>query len=413
LRLFREDLSWSLPEELNKGAILESIERVLGDMEAPNTSLEDWRYGRVDELDLSKYKVVNPHIRSSNGYVSEWISRWHKLGSDAFGVEIVVEDFESVCQGVASDTVLTANENDASSAEAVLDQQEPFHYLSKLLSTKKTSIVVGDSSENSSVFLGLLAPDVDGAVFARDLHIKVPNYTKGVLALVREGGSRDSLFLDSISVEVGRDAELSVVVLQNLSDGAWDLSYYDSQIDQGGTLKSLTVSLGGDYSRLRSVSSLHGRGAQAYLKAGYVAGGTQTMEFRTFQRHLAPATHSDLLYKGAVAGSSHSIYSGLIAIEKGARGSNAFQTNRNIVLSESARADSVPNLDIQESDVRCSHASSVGPVDADQRFYLETKGITTEVAEKMIVSGFFRDLTESVQGLNLSSLVLESLERKW
>src|SRR5260370_18635117 len=109
------------------------------------------------------------------------------------------------------------------------------------------------------------------------------------------------------------------------------------------------------------------------------------------QAHEAPRTTSDLLFKGAVAGTADSVYSGLIRVRKGAVGTNAFQTNRNLVLGEGAHADSVPNLEIEENDVRCSHASAVGPIDEEQRFYLESRGVPPEVADRLIVLGFLDD----------------------
>ena len=117
-------------------------------------------------------------------------------------------------------------------------------------------------------------------------------------------------------------------------------------------------------------------------------------DFRTLQDHAAPATTTDLLFKGAVQDRGRSVYSGLIRVRPGARGTNAFQTNRNLVLSEGARADSVPNLEIDENDVGCSHASAVGPVDEEQRFYLESRGVPPEVADRLIVLGFFGEVLD-------------------
>ena len=111
-------------------------------------------------------------------------------------------------------------------------------------------------------------------------------------------------------------------------------------------------------------------------------------DLRTVQLHAAPRTRSNLLFKGAVANQAHSVYSGLIRVEKGAKGTNAFQTNRNLVLSEGAQADSVPNLEIEDNDVRCSHASAVGPIDESQLFYLESRGVPTPSAELLIALGF-------------------------
>jgi Fe-S cluster assembly protein SufD len=115
-------------------------------------------------------------------------------------------------------------------------------------------------------------------------------------------------------------------------------------------------------------------------------------DFRTLQDHHAARTESELLFKGAVADTARSVYSGLIRIRRGARRADARQSNHNLVLGEGAHADSVPNLDIDENDVRCSHASTVGPIDEEQRYYLESRGVEPDTAQRLIVQGFFADL---------------------
>jgi Fe-S cluster assembly protein SufD len=135
-----------------------------------------------------------------------------------------------------------------------------------------------------------------------------------------------------------------------------------------------------------------GQGGSSELLAAFFGEGEQMHDFRTLQEHAAPRTTSDLLFKGAVGDTARSVYSGMIRIHPGAKGSKAFQTNRNLVLSEGAHADSVPNLDIQENDVRCSHASAVGPIDPDHRYYLESRGVRPEAADRLILLGFFDDL---------------------
>ena len=115
-------------------------------------------------------------------------------------------------------------------------------------------------------------------------------------------------------------------------------------------------------------------------------------DFRTLQDHAAPKTRSNLLFKGAVQGHAQSVYTGLIKVRKDARGTDAFQTNRNLKLSEHAWAESVPNLEIETNDVRCSHASTVGPIDEEQRFYLESRGVPPGLAERLIVLGFFDEV---------------------
>ena len=142
------------------------------------------------------------------------------------------------------------------------------------------------------------------------------------------------------------------------------------------TLRTSAVALGGDYARLRSESAARAaRRPRATSSRFTSATATQMLDFRTLQDHDAPRTRSDLLFKGAVEDTARSVYSGLVRLRPTAQKANAFQTNRNLVLTEGASAESIPNLEIEANDVKCSHASTVGPIDDDQLYYLESRGI--------------------------------------
>ncbi len=193
-------------------------------------------------------------------------------------------------------------------------------------------------------------------------------------------------------LRVGPNAHLVYEAVQELDRTAWQIGYLYSSVERDSTLRSFTAGLGGDYARLCTRSTLAGEHSEGVLLAAYFADGEQVQDMRTFQDHAAPHTRSNLIFKGAVDDAARSVYSGLIRIHKGARKSDAAQTNRNLVLSERAHADSVPNLDIEENDVRCSHASAVGPIDREQRFYVESRGVRPEIAERLILLGFFADL---------------------
>ncbi len=187
----------------------------------------------------------------------------------------------------------------------------------------------------------------------------------------------------------GEGATLSYVSLQILNDAAWSIARLAARGAKESVMRTFTVGLGGDYDRVRADVSGEGRGARSEILSTYVGNGTQVHDIRTLQDHVAPRTNSELLCQGAVAGTSHSVYSGLIRVHRGAVRSDARQTNHNLVLDEGAHADSVPNLDILENDVKCSHASTVGPIDEDQRYYIESRGVAPDVAEGLIVQGFF------------------------
>jgi Fe-S cluster assembly protein SufD len=224
-----------------------------------------------------------------------------------------------------------------------------------------------------------------------------------ILVVVEEGaqasvvehqssGDAAGLVLSLVELDVADRARLSYTSAQQHGSQVWQIANQVARVGQEGSLTSALVALGGDYTRVRTDCRLEGRGASGDLLAAYFGERDQTLDFRTFQDHMAPDTTSDLLFKGAVGGRSRSIYTGLITVRPNARGTDAHQTNRNLKLSEEAWAESVPNLEIQNNDVRCSHASTVGPIDEDQRFYLESRGVPPEVAERLVVSGFFADV---------------------
>jgi Fe-S cluster assembly protein SufD len=190
-----------------------------------------------------------------------------------------------------------------------------------------------------------------------------------------------------LSAEGG--ASLSYVSLQILNDASWCIARLAARAGNDATLRTFTVGLGADYDRVRTDVSVDGRGAHSEILSAYLGNGTQVHDIRTLQDHVAPRTNSELLCQGAVAGTSRSVYSGLIRVHRGAVRTDARQTNHNLVLDEGAHADSVPNLDILENDVKCSHASTVGPIDEDQRYYIESRGVSPDVAEGLIVQGFF------------------------
>jgi Fe-S cluster assembly protein SufD len=199
-----------------------------------------------------------------------------------------------------------------------------------------------------------------------------------------------------VEIDAGDAANVSYVGMQELGRNVWQVGYQASRVGRDATLSSVLVALGGEYARVATDSRLQGLGGTSRLRALYFGDGAQMHDFRTLQDHDAPKTTSDLLFKGAVEDDSRAVYSGLIRIRKGAAGTNAFQTNRNLVLGAGAHADSVPNLEIEENDVKCSHASAVGPIDEEQRYYLEARGLPPEAADRLIVLGFFEEILEDI-----------------
>ena len=215
-----------------------------------------------------------------------------------------------------------------------------------------------------------------------------------------------------VQMELGVQSSLEYVVLDLLGSGTTQFGYQTSVLQKDAKLTSFSASMGGARARMRTDSTLAGEGSSSQLLAAYFGTGDQVHDLRTVQEHRAPHTTSDLFFVGSVADRAHSVYSGMIRVHRGASGAKAFQTNRNLVLSENARADSVPNLDIQENDVQCSHASAIGPVDESQRYYLESRGAPPQDAERLIVLGFFKDMIERAPLVGARKVVSDAVAEK-
>jgi Fe-S cluster assembly protein SufD len=202
---------------------------------------------------------------------------------------------------------------------------------------------------------------------------------------------------------VGPGARVRYVNAQDLGRQVYDLRAQTALLDRDSRLEWLTVNLGGRVSRSTQHSVLRQPGAEAVVTGLYLPDGRQHIAFDTLQDHVAGNCLSDLLYQGALLGKSRSVYEGTIRAWPGAQKTNAYQSNRNLLLSKGARADSLPQLEIEANDLRCSHGATVSQVDEDQVFYLMSRGIPRADAVRLIVEGFFQPsldrLPDSLAGL--------------
>jgi Fe-S cluster assembly protein SufD len=206
-----------------------------------------------------------------------------------------------------------------------------------------------------------------------------------------EGGA-NALVVPLSEYQIGENAALQLITYQRLDSSAWHVARTTGVLGRDARLRQAVIGMGGHYNRSRNDAEMLGLGSENELRTTFLGSGSQVHDFRTHQLHIAGRSHSTLLSKGAVADDSRSVYTGLIEIEKGAKRTDARQTNHNLLLSPTAHADSVPNLDIRENDVMCAHASSVGPLDELQRWYLESRGVSRDDPERLMIQGFFNEM---------------------
>ena len=192
----------------------------------------------------------------------------------------------------------------------------------------------------------------------------------------------------------GPGAKVTYVCAQNWGSNVVALQINSTIVDHDASAMSLNLHLGGKYSRFESLSRLIGEGGRSDLLAVSVASGTQEFDARTLQDHVSPHTASDLLYKNALDDRARSTFGGLIRVEPHAHFTDAYQKVRNLLLSDDSEANSMPGLEILADNVRCTHGATSGQIDADELFYLRTRGIPVPVAQRLIVTGFLNEVIE-------------------
>jgi Fe-S cluster assembly protein SufD len=231
------------------------------------------------------------------------------------------------------------------------------------------------------------------AFFTRTLIIAEPgSQVSFVDEVLSEDLDAQTLVSSAVEVLAQDGAQVQYVSLQRLGYGAFYQASQRTLAQRDSTLDTLNVSMGASTSRVDLNARLLGPGAKSDMLGLYFGDDSQHFDHNTSQDHVAPNTSSDLLYKGALDGSSRSVFRGVIRVHPGAQKTDAYQTNRNLLLSDEARADSLPNLEIQADDVRCSHGATVGQLDADSRFYLMSRGLSREQAERLVVLGFLGEV---------------------
>jgi Fe-S cluster assembly protein SufD len=216
-----------------------------------------------------------------------------------------------------------------------------------------------------------------------------------------------SLVNGAVEIIARPDSRVRYVDLQGLDEGgAYNFSTVRARLERGAELSASIIGLGARLSRTKLEIALEGEGSRAELLGLALGDGKQHFDYITLQDHTGPRTSSDLLFKAALDGASSMVWNGTVRIQNGATASQANQTSRNLLLSDKAKAAPIPVLEIEAHDVlQCSHGASAGPLDEEQRFYLESRGIPPEVAEKLLVEAFFREVIDRLpEGIDKDAL---------
>lgn len=240
-----------------------------------------------------------------------------------------------------------------------------------------------------------------GADYAHVSHILVLVDEGASVTYVHEAASPDEMKSSAmhagiVEIQVMQNATLRFVELQSWGRHVWNFSHERVRVERGGNLDWIFGAIGSRLTKNFSELDLAGQGATGRMSGFYFTDGNQHLDHDTQQNHLAPNTTSDLLFKGALKGKSRSVWQGMIYVAKDAQKTDGYQANRNLVLSDGARADSIPGLEILADDVRCTHGATVGKLEQEPLFYLRSRGIPQPEAEKLVVEGFFDPIFQRI-----------------
>jgi Fe-S cluster assembly protein SufD len=387
---------------------MEAAYEVFTRLSEPTGAEEDWRYVDFDLSfdELTPVYVPGPPL-GSGPFVSSLPQRsGHVLIVDGSILEATSEvarvtRFTELDDDPLASSLLPVDHNKLAAAHAAFASDGLLIELDRGV-TMDTPLVVEihGATEGSASFPHLL--------------VRVgENAEARIVVEYRSAEGASLLIVPKVDLEVGDGARLRFVSVQSLDHAATSVVHQRVVLGRDATSRIGEVGLGGKLGRLDLGVNLTGNGSSSEVVGLYFGEGDQTLDYRMVINHEGKNTTSDVFLKGAVEDDAQSVFTGLLRIEKDATRTSTFETNRNLVLSENAKAQSVPNLEILCNDVICGHASSVGPLERDHLYYLQSRGLSRERAERLLIRGFFQEVIDRLPVEGLEEPVSEEVFRRF
>ena len=402
---------------------------VYEDTPLPTTRSEEWRYTDLSRLiDLESLRLLTPDETDPDaplpGLLEEAMledraASGHSVLVDGLTVQVDLEA-HLAAQGVVLTSLRSAVESHPDllkehlAVDALPAEEGKFQALNAALWTDGVLLSVPKGVRlELPVRATRWLSHAGSAVCTRTLVIaEAGSQVSYVEELLSEDVDERSLSSSAVEIIAKDGAQVQFVSIQRTGRGVFCQSAQRTLAHRDSTLDTLNVSLGGSVSRVDLNARLLGPGAHSDMLGLYFGDGDQHFDHNTSQDHVAPNAGSDLLYKGALDDSSRAVFRGIIRVHPGAQGTDAYQTNRNLLLSDEARADSLPNLEIEADDVKCSHGATVGQLDAEALFYLLSRGLSRHQAERLVVIGFLGDILAKLPLGGVVEKVTRAIERK-
>jgi len=392
----------------------------------PNRKDQPWRFSSVDALDLSPYTQPSKLTQGDRDGILD-----RSTGLDAVAGRLIFADDQLLRRDPLSETLLQRGVLLMPLERALLEHEDLFrkHFMAQPATLGSAKFAaLHEAFVRSGTFIYVprgveveLPIEVfhwlhgeNAAVFPHTLLLADELSKVTVLEYFRSAHSERPGFACGVNdLVAGKGAKINYICAQNWNENVLSIQINATTAERDASALSLNVHLGGAYSRFESLSRLTGEGARSDLLAVSIADGTQEFDARTLQDHASPHTTSDLLYKNALTDRTRNTFGGLIRVEPHAHFTDAYQTVRNLLLSDDAEANSMPGLEILADNVKCSHGATSGQIDEDEMFYLLSRGIPAPVAKQLLVSGFLNEVVDRLDHPAITSFVHELIEEKF
>ncbi|HET9001264.1 MAG TPA: Fe-S cluster assembly protein SufD [bacterium] len=391
----------------------------------PSADDEEWRRTDISALDLDAFGVLPFSVQEGRAPASLLAL----LGDTdrAGGVRLVVNGAQAssrLAAELAQRGLIFTSLSDAVRSHpeivrqylgtVVRDDENKFRALHGALWSGGTFLYVPKGLEVDVQLVTGTWLDRDGAAFLPHTLVVAEERSRVTLVEVfasAQGAAR-ALVNHAVELVPKAGAQIRYVNLQDWGRNLWEFGIVRMVLERDATVNSLMVAFGAGLVKTNVESRLVGQGSTSEMLGIAFGDGTQHFDFHTLQEHVAPNTTSDLLYKGVLKDKARSVFSGLIRADYGAQKTNAFQLNRNLILSEGARADSMPKLEIMANDLRCTHGASTSRLNEDQIFYLMSRALPRAVAVRMMVDGFLAEIFDRIPLEMVRRRLSETVERK-
>ncbi|HEU5210643.1 MAG TPA: Fe-S cluster assembly protein SufD [Longimicrobiales bacterium] len=398
--------------------------RAWEELPLPTTELEEWRYTEVSRLSWDQVTLADPAANTTSADAAHALLQGREASARVVqaGASIVSIELD---EALAKKGVLLLDMAKAADeygeliekylgTQAVPAKHGKFSALNGALWTAGIFLYVPRGVRIDAPIRVARYIDQPGlAYMPRTLIVAEDASSFGFVEEMSSPDMEGTTFVNGVvEVIAATSANVQYVAMQQWGRGVKHLSTQRTVAARDANLDSLIVNLGADVARVDLAASLEGPGSRSDMLGLYFGKGDQHFDHNTRQDHRTPHAQSDLLYKGALDDSAHAVFRGIIKVFPKAQRTDAYQTNRNLLLSREANSTSLPNLEIEADDVRCSHAATVGQLDAEELFYIMSRGIPRSIAERLVVFGFFGEVLERLPMPAVVEELRSAIEKK-